>query len=450
MLPGDAPDWTPHMIGSTRDLLRRPVGPAERLSRRRLRDGMRLYHIAGERFPTAWIRLVLGGRLDMDSTAVSLLGEVMRAACAATPTRQGLAHRLTDLYGASLDISPEKLGEHHRLAFQLAWPLPRGEGRRAAFEQGIHLLADLVHRPLRSASGALDARHTALERENLRRRLVARSDDPAREALDLALGVACEQEGYRWPAWGRLADLPGLDAERLADVHAQRLLRAPLDLLVVAPLPIDEVVAQVAPLLPEGPRLEIGSPVDHRTGASRVRERHAVRARQQSRIAMVWRAEVADDPDLLDAGDLVAGMLGASSASVGFRELREKQGLCYDISATWIRSKGLLLVQAGTDPSRVQALVDGVRGILARFLAGHLDAESRADLLAEGREHLRAMPDRPGARLRYAADAAWLGLPSNPGVQHRRLTAVQPEGVQRFIAALCFDTCQVVGRKASS
>ncbi len=57
-------------------------------------------------------------------------------------------------------------------------------------------------------------------------------------------------------------------------------------------------------------------------------------------------------------------ILGAYAESILFKEIREKQGLCYDIRSTFDPTQGVLVISSGVDQKRKQQAVDGIMHIM--------------------------------------------------------------------------------------
>jgi predicted Zn-dependent peptidase len=187
---------------------------------RRLGAGARLHVLPTNRFTTSVCRVVLHRDLGEEATATAVLSQVLRGATERHPTREALAERLADLYGASLGLSTERLGDRLLLAATMEWPTAGLPGSRGLLREGLRLMGEVLTRPKRGPTGALDAEITATERINQGRALQALRDDKSRYAARRALAIACAGEPYALSPEGREEDLPGCTPARLAQVHA--------------------------------------------------------------------------------------------------------------------------------------------------------------------------------------------------------------------------------------
>ena len=102
------------------------VEPAARFHSATVARGIRLHLLPTDRFTTTLVRVVLHRDLGPEATATSLLSAVLESATQRHPTREALAHRLADLYGAGLDVGVDKLGDRQLLSASLDWPALQG------------------------------------------------------------------------------------------------------------------------------------------------------------------------------------------------------------------------------------------------------------------------------------------------------------------------------------
>jgi len=128
--------------------------------------------------------------------------------------------------------------------------------------------------------------------------------------------------------------------------------------------------------------------------APRVRLEH--RKTEQAHLCLALRGLSYLDPNRFNL-DLLNVILGEGMSSRLFLEIREKQGLAYDIfsSVDHFRDSGAVIVSAGVDPGRVDAAIVAILYELSR-LKGKVpgDELTKAKELAKGRLMLRMEDSR--------------------------------------------------------
>ena len=409
-----------------------------------LAPGVRLHVLATDRFATTVCRVAFHRDLGREATATALLGQLLGSATADHPTREALAHRLADLYGAGLHVGVERLGDRQLLAASLDWPTRGVPGRGATLSEGLGFLREVLTRPLREGHGpALDHAAVATEARNLVRSLRSIRDDKARYATRRCLELACEGEPYALDVEGREEDVAAATPAALAEVHARLLATAPVEIHLAGDVSFTEAVAAVRKHLLWDTRAKRPTPAPP-AWSTRAPRRRAVRRVEkdsvsQGKLVMAFRADLEPGSPLLPAALVLAGVLGGSPASRLFKVVRETHGLAYYASSSWVAAKGLLVVQSGIETkneARVRRLVLS----LAREVAGgRLDDLAWQAVREAARSRVRAMRDDRGSAIGFEQEASALGLDPRPERRLAALEAVTPADVRRVGKRLALD-----------
>lgn len=401
---------------------------------RTLQPGVRLHLLRTDRFTTSYCRVVLHRDLGSEATATAVLAQVLQSATARHPTRVDLAHRLADLYGASLSVSTGKLGDRQILASSLEWPtshVPRARGVLAA---GLGLLREVCSEPKRGADGALDEALVHVEKVNHVRMLQSRSNDKARYALRQCIAHACAGEPFGLDSQGREDDVAGVTATGLAALHERLIRTAPAEIFLVGDVSLRDAVRAVrASLLWERAARPARVPPVASVRAARSRARKIVERQPltQGKLVFAYRAPIRPAASLAPAAETLAGVLGGGAYGRLFKIVREVHGLCYYASAAWHRAKGLMLVQTGIDPAN-EAKVRRLVAALTREVAAGTWEESALDGFRKDLRHrVAALRDSPRAMVNWSQQALALGLDPSARVWLRELEAVEPAAVRR-------------------
>jgi len=411
-----------------------PTVPHERPRSVTLPRGIRLHVLPTDRFATTICRVALHRDLGPEATATSLLGSVLESATARHPSREALAHRLADLYGAGLSVGVEKMGDRQILSATLDWPTAGLPGRGATLAEGLAFLREVLTAP-RVEGEALAADIVATEARNLARSLAALRDDKGRYALRRCLEAACRGEPYALDVEGRLEDLAAATPTALSALHRRLLATAPVEIFLAGDVDPARAKALVAKHLVWTGRTRSVAAVPPAASvrraparAARLVERDAV---TQGKLAMAWRAPLRPDDPRLPAALVLAGVLGGTAVSRLFKVVREEHGLCYDAQAGWVKSKGLLLVQSGVEPKHEPKARKLVHALLAEVAGGTLDAQAFEAVREAARARLAALRDERGGVLGLLQEASAFGTDPRPERQLRALLAVTPADVKR-------------------
>ena len=148
----------------------------------------------------------------------------------------------------------------------------------------------------------------------------------------------------------------------------------------------------------------------------------------QGKLSMGFVTPI-DTPDPRFAAMQLCGTLLGGVTGKLFTHLREELSLCYEISASYRPSKGILKVSAGIDPENEQK----VRSLILRELedcaAGKFSSEEAEAARQELLSGLQTVHDSPGSIEGYYATAALSARPRTPEEYARALEAVTPEQI---------------------
>ena len=131
--------------------------------------------------------------------------------------------------------------------------------------------------------------------------------------------------------------------------------------------------------------------------------------------------------------DLLSVVLGESMTSRLFLEVREKQGLAYDVHSgvAHFQDCGALVINAGVDPKRVYAAVDTILAEVGRMREGVPEDElERAKRLGAGRLMLR-MEDTRAVSGWFGIQESLLGEILEADEIVRRIERVTPDDVRK-------------------
>lgn len=414
---------------------------------RELSPGVRLHLLRTNRFTTSHCRIVLHRDLGVEAGATAVLASVLESATAHHPTRRALAHRLADLYGASLHVGVGKMGDRQLVIGALDWPtahVPRARGQLAA---GLELLREVWSEPKRSSDGGvevLDPELVETERLNQLRTLRGLRDDKGRYALKRCIASICDQEPFGLDVQGSEAEVEDLTPAGLAALHRRLIRSAPMEIFLVGDLTLREAVANVRRHLlwsdrdgrPRGvPPVSSVRPA--RARARRIVERDEI---TQGKLVLGLRASIRPGTVLGAAAETLAGVLGGGSYSRLFKIVREQHGLCYYASAGWLRAKGILLIQTGVEASKAQQAKREILKLTREVASGILDSEALAHYRSDLTHRIAALRDSPQAMLGWYQERLALGLDPTPETWLARQRAVTPAAVRRAGARLALDT----------
>ena len=190
-----------------------------------------------------------------------------------------------------------------------------------------------------------------LEREVIGEEITMYRESPADHIGDLISAALWGGHPLGNPISGTPESIPLIDSKRLLEFRDLHHFRNDLVIAVAGPLPFDEVLAILLPHLPpkfhqSSPPLAFARPnipplpiIEHRDT-------------DQVQLSLAWHTPGRHAPSR-HASRLLSLLLGETSSSRLFLELREERGLCYQISSdvTFFNETGVFEINAGLDPT---------------------------------------------------------------------------------------------------
>ncbi len=388
-------------------------------TRSEIQNGVWLTHIRSDKFKTACLSITLLTQLRRETAAMNaLLPLVLRRGTARYGDMEAISRRLDELYGAAIEPVVRRIGEIQCLGFFASVPeedfLPAGaDTLRGACE----LMGQMLLAP-NTRGGLLLPDYVDSERGKLIEMIRARLNDKLGYAISRCIEEMCCCEDY---AVSRLGD-----EESAAAIRYQKLTKQYRSLVQTSPIEIfycgraeqkrvERLLRDALSTLPRG-EIDYDIGTDVRLNALEAAPRTYVEQMNvtQAKLVIGWRLGAAmDDPDPA-ALRLFASLLGGSTASKLFVNVREKLSLCYFASAVADRQKGILLAYAGTEFDNVERAKEEIFAQLAAIANGEITDEELRAARADVKSALKSALDSQGALEGFYLSAALDGAEYTP------------------------------------
>lgn len=243
-----------------------------------------------------------------------------------------------------------------------------------------------------------------LEREVIGEEIVMYRESPSDHIGDLVSSALWSPHPVGDPIAGTEQSIARIDRRALAGFRDLQHFRKDTVIAVAGPFTLEQAAEILVPHLPGSAReLPAGLALDPAALAAPL---HLTERRdtEQLQLALGFRTPGRRDPRR-HALRLLAMILGESASSRLFQELREKRGLCYQISCdvNLFAEAGSLEIHAGLDPDSREESLDCIR----REFEDLRQNGPRADELARAKR--LAVSQTKMAMESTAAHASWIG-----------------------------------------
>ena len=412
-----------------------------------LADGVRLWVLPDKRFKNVSVRVWLHRPLDSRATETALLPAVLRRGCRRQPTIARIAAFLENLYGASCGSDVGKSGERHILSFSLDVVndrfVPRG-GK--VMSEGVRFLSRLLMQPVRQGKG-LSREFVNGEKENLRRLIEALVNDRAAYAYERCIRIMCEGEPFARYEYGRVEDLPAIDADSLAAFHREVLETAPVEIFVagdVSPSAMEKLFRGAFPWRRRNP-VPVPAPI-LTPAPPAVRETIEKMEVEQGHLVIGARTGVTWADDGVFALLFANGILGGFPHSKLFRNVREREGLAYAAGSSTDNAKGLMFLNAGIDPEKFEPAVRVIREQLDALKQGEISDEEMDKTRASLVNRVRSREDSPSSKVAWFHELNTYGRRMTAGEAVARYEGLSREDVVAAARRVALDTVYFLTR----
>ena len=363
------------------------------MQRKELRGGAALTILPADQFKTS--RITINFILPSDrqsATAFALLPSLLERCYAGCPDMTLLSRKLASLYGANLSADTSVQGENRVVSISICGIKEQyalhGEGLTAAYAD---ILFGTAFDPC-ITQGRFDEEAVAIERQKLRELLEGEINNKrsycVQQARRLFFGEApagVERNGY-------LGDLDGIDGKVLARAYDRMVRTARVEVLVLGADPqeverrlldcldrIDRAPERVLPAIAMPPR----APVFRTEAVEAV----------QGKLCLFFTAGRTLSGEEMDRMRLAGAILGSLPSSRLFRNVREKQSLCYYCACGFSQLTSALCIDSGIEPKDADRAREAILHELDALAHGPIGEEELREAKVSYLGALRAVGD---------------------------------------------------------
>ena len=286
------------------------------------------------------------------ATDAAVLALVLERGYAACPDMTALSRRLAELYGADLGVDLASAGTDRVLSADICGIK---DAYALAGENLTDAYADIVFGTIFDpylVDGAFDPEAVRIETETQARRLEAEFNSKR---------LYCVRQARRkfygdTPAGIELGGYPGelvhVTPQSLKAEYDRILSTASIDVMVQGadPALVEELLLQKlagAARSPQRFAMPLAMPIIETQHFS-----EEIPGLTQAKLCMLFTRGTPEDLPSITVMRMAMSVFGGSTTSRLFRNVREKQSLCYYCGSSALRATGVMMVDSGVEPGR--------------------------------------------------------------------------------------------------
>lgn len=317
-----------------------------------LANGVTFTALPDTRFKTA--RLTVGMFLplcEQTAAAYALLPVLLTRATAKTPDMIAMHRRLAHLYGAAVTAGVQRLGDCQLLTMTVQCIDNRFalEGEDVA-KSAAQLLLEMLFCPHLSADGLFDKEDVLQEKRCLLERIAAQINDKRAYAHAKAEELLVPDGVYSVPAIGTAQTAQAITRESITKAWKTLLATAQFHWFYAATDNGDTVKDAIKTAFLDVKRDVAPCTTVKATATLPIRRGEERIQVAQAKLTLGFCVDAAEPHTrTVMAARLMTALFGGSPNSLLFRNVREKQSLCYYCRASFDRIKGVMTVDCGVD-----------------------------------------------------------------------------------------------------
>ena len=297
--------------------------------------------------------------IDKESTRVYrfLLPKLLVAHNNKLSSRILMNQELENLYGAYFSTRVEQLGNYSVISIVLTIVEPKIVEDDALIDKGLSLLKDVLfeHDIFNRAIFNEEKRMLIEQWETLKdnRRLYAQTKfNEHFFETDLS--------GY--PISGTLADVKKITLEKMTKYYKKVFLNNAIKIVVNGRIN-DKDIKKIEGIMTQERRMEYPFQTIFREPRP-VKTIFEETEMNQAILKIGYHFPIFRADPLYDAAVILDTILGSSPNSRLFQEIREKQGLCYDINLTYDYYKGAMMITSGVDTVNKELALESIQALV--------------------------------------------------------------------------------------
>lgn len=333
--------------------------------------------IKTKKFKTITFKLLLLSEFTKEnSTYYSLLSKVLMNSTKKYNTKKKIIDKLYDLYDANLGTSTSNVYNTNMFTFSLRVIDGVYVNDNSLIDDALDFLYEFIANP-NVINNGFDEHSFNEEKKQLFDEISKIYNNKNRYAVKEAIKTMCPNEIISVSSVGTSEELEKITPESLYSFYKELISNCKFYIYAIGDL--DNNIFDKFNRFSfigkdyDGVNYEIAQ--REYIKVDKIKERKEIQNINQSKLVMGFRTNTTHIDEKYNALQVFNVMFGGIFTSDLFLNVREKNGLAYDISSQIVDDSKVLLVYAGIDSENYKKTVDIILDILKNYKKGNIDEE---------------------------------------------------------------------------
>lgn len=423
------------------------------MKREEVINGVELLMCKTDKFTTAHASINIAMPLDDGNAAArALMIYLISKSNRQYPTIRDMNLKLGMLYGTAIGATVTKSGESQVLTLRLSCIDDKfAFEKESIITQTMQVMLDMLFCP-NTENGRFKDEDIEREKKQMLARIKRLDDDKISYAANRLVEEMCRDEIYSLKKYGTPEEINALTSEDISKALVDVLLRAPIQINAVGGFDENELRSLVFRRFKS---VERGNVAKLRTQfLSEAYDEREIREFQdninQCKLVIGMRAGMTYDRDNYAAIKVMTDIFGAGTYSKLFRNVREKESLCYYCSAKLDSYKGIILIQCGVEKENVEKAVSAIKREFRAMVDGDFDEETVNASKMSICDSLASSFDTPADIDIWYSSQFTASCVLTPGELSKQIKQVTKEEIMTAAAFASFDTVYILENRGGN
>ena len=399
-------------------------------------DGINLHILKTDKFKTNLLAVFMLTDLNRENvTKNSLIPAVLRRGTTKLQTMKDIAIKLEDMYGSVLDASCDKMGDKQVLQFYVdSLANEYALDDTDILKESTELLCDVILSPKISNDEAGNISfcedYVAQEKETIRELINAKINDKGSYAMNRAIEEMCKEEPYGLYKFGYVEDLDSITAKDLYNHYKEVLATSEIHIYISGNVDETEIEEVLKNRFQEVHRnykaINNDSKVTNCLEAKVISEKQNV---NQGKLVLGYRLKDSNAVDDMYKMSLYSAVLGGTASSKLFMNVREKESLAYTVRSSYLKHKGIMMVNAGIEIDKYNKALECIKKEIADMRLGNISDEEINDAKVNLVTAYKSFNDKKSSIINLYMGQSYLGVVEDIETMIKKINDVTKEDV---------------------
>ncbi len=287
------------------------------------------------------------------------------------PTKKDISAKMDYLYGANFSSGVSRLGENSIISTKLRIVNPSYVQDDKLLDDSLDVLHDLIFN-----HSTFEDNKFQEEKRQLINDLISEYDNKTTYALRTIKKHMFKDEMFKYSLNGEIEDYNNLTSTDVFEYYKQMLINDEVTITVSGNIDKDKLSSAIKKRFKFTGKKVNANYIDlEEKDIKKVQEIHEIQDITQAKLAVGLRTYTRVDQDGHYPMAVLNTILGGSSTSFLFSEVREKHNLAYSVSSGYNGHKGYIVMYAGIEPDKFVDCYNVMLEQVSRVINGEFDTD---------------------------------------------------------------------------